>query len=151
MHKHGGNEASPADRVDMNPASHSLARPQRPTGTAMGMARLATASSTASIAMSLPAIERPRAIAPLQGRIECRESRKAIPMKTRRMKKTGILKFRIDADTYASLKSYCAQSGQSMSVVLRELLERELARAAADGHPTVPPTPQADGQIRFEQ
>jgi len=117
----------------------------------MGMARLATASSTASIAMSLPAIERPRAIAPLQGRIDSRESRKAIPMKTRRMKKTGILKFRIDADTYASLKSYCAQSGQSMSVVLRELLERELARAAADGHPTVPPTPQADGQIRFEQ
>jgi hypothetical protein len=69
-----------------------------------------------------------------------------------RLKKTGVLKFRIDAETYASLKNYCAQTGQSMSVVLRDILERELARAALEGHETTPPPAEATGaQIRFEQ
>jgi hypothetical protein len=149
MHKHGGNGVSPADRVDMNLASQGSVRPQRPAEAAMGIARLAVAPSAGSRALGLPPVEHPRVVAPTQGRIDRREPRKAMsPMKTRRMKKTGILKFRIDADTYASLKSYCAQNGQSMSVVLRELLERELAKTAADGHESAA---QTDGQIRFEQ
>jgi hypothetical protein len=50
-------------------------------------------------------------------------------MTPRRLKKTGVLKFRIDLETHASLKRYCALTEQSMSVVMRDLLERELVKA----------------------
>ncbi|SDR53742.1 Ribbon-helix-helix protein, copG family [Rhizobiales bacterium GAS191] len=71
---------------------------------------------------------------------------------TRKPKKTGVLKFRIDAETYAALKRHCTQTGQSMSVVMRDILERELAKAAVEGHETVsPPAPTNTRHIRFEQ
>jgi hypothetical protein len=57
-------------------------------------------------------------------------------MTPRRLKKSGVLKFRIDAEFHASLKRYCALTGQSMSVVMRDLLERELVKAHSSSRST---------------
>jgi hypothetical protein len=54
------------------------------------------------------------------------------------MKKNDILRVRVDVATFTALQRACADSGCSLSHILRESIVRELARrnGKSDAHPT---------------